>query len=90
MAYHMKVDFDNLDEDKWCYFRYINPEFGYGLFARRFIPKNTVIGIYGGDILEIKKGLAYAWRYWPYQVENNIIRLDAKYYGNLLRYANDL
>lgn len=70
---------------------------GFGLFAREDIPENTFIGIYTGSIKEQQEMVAYdengfdtdyAWDY-PDEIDGHpILEVDAKYYGNEMRFSN--
>ena len=74
------------------YIKFIHKEIGYGVFARRFIPKKTFIGMYTGTIklnYQIKQA-GYAFSYMPdSQCAQQSLVLDAASAGNETRFIND-
>ncbi len=50
-----KFNFFNIaNMDDLIYVKFINEKIGYGVFANKFLPKNTIIGEYTG-VITLKK-----------------------------------
>lgn len=70
---------------------------GCGLFALKDIREGTFVGIYTGSIKEQQEMIAYdesgfdtdyAWDY-PDEIDGHpLLEVDAKYYGNEMRFSN--
>lgn len=66
--------------------RYINRYIGFGIFARKKIDKEELLGIYCG-MKEIKQPAACAYYFLPHS-DNLHMGTDAKNYGNFTRFIN--
>lgn len=77
------------------YLKFISSKIGYGIFATKPIQRDQFIGVYAGEVREIrwddatfKEDLDYAWMY-PVDAKNGKKTVvDAKYRGNELRFIN--
>lgn len=89
-----KVEKGTFVDDESVYVRWVNDDVRYGMFAAKdFVPRDF-IGVYAGMITHRLTDLEYAWEF-NYLVDINDengqrIRacIDAKYYGNYLRFSN--
>lgn len=62
---------------------------GHGLFATGHIPKNTIIGQYTGELLDIEDALKRdddTYQFWA----GPDFKIDAKYKGNYIRFINHI
>eukprot|EP00455_Lapot_gusevi_P015101 TRINITY_DN1761_c0_g1_i1.p1 TRINITY_DN1761_c0_g1~~TRINITY_DN1761_c0_g1_i1.p1 ORF type:complete len:245 (+),score=74.54 TRINITY_DN1761_c0_g1_i1:39-773(+) len=65
---------------------------GYGLFASRDLPPNTVIGEYTGVLTHNSENSDYEWEYPGSYViggENVSLGIDSRLRGNAMRFVND-
>lgn len=72
--------------------RYIDPEMGYGAFAREDIPMHTLIGEYTGVIRKcpsaVANDLPYAFTYPRVEDARHHLVIEAGHWGNEMRYLN--
>lgn len=73
-------DFVNLtDLDKLIYIRLLNDQIGYGVFAKKFIKKNSVIGEYTGVIGRLPTDNSYCFAYYSIlDKDDSILVVNAK------------
>lgn len=50
LIYKYKLFYENLDTDKYLYFKYVSEDIGYGVFAKEKILADTMLGEYTGVI----------------------------------------
>ena len=58
--------YENLDTDKYLYFKYVSEDIGYGVFAKEKILADTVLGEYTGVVKKGHHNKNYAWAYLSY------------------------
>mgnify|MGYP003407299353 CR=1 FL=1 len=77
------------------YLQWISPDIGYGVFAEKEIKKDNFIGVYAGQLREIRnpgdimpEDVDYAWFYSLNAPSGKRLLVDGKFKGNELRFIN--
>jgi len=63
LIYLYKLFYEDLDTDKYLYFKYISDDIGYGVFAKEKIIADTMLGEYTGVIKKSNHNKSFAWAY---------------------------
>ena len=70
--------------------KWSSPEMGYGLFARKFIAKDEIVGLYTGYVSRDGIDTDYMWTYETHYADphNYDLGVDSLTMGNYMRFVN--
>lgn len=75
--------------DDFLEIKFVNQDIGFGLFATKHIPANTVLGEYTGTLSLDIGDSTYSWSLTNYYDKDIQIYLNGAKEGNMLRFIND-
>lgn len=76
--------------DEKVYGKFIDPLIGYGVFAKKPLEKDEVVGFFSAEIVEKYQDLKYSWTYPSKVTGTTELHINAQEAGNLMKYVNDV